>query len=93
MKITKQIRKAKLSRDIKKVFEPVIKPIKDVSEDVTKTMKVTAEENKKADADLIKNFSDLMIDRSKIASYLVSPLYKITNSEHTSQFTLVKDTD
>ena len=32
-----------------------------------------------------------MNDRGKIASYLLSPLSKITNLENTSQFKLVKD--
>ena len=34
-----------------------------------------------------------MKDRGIIASYLMSTLSKITNSEHTSQFKLVKDPD
>ena len=42
--------------DMKKVFEPVTKTIKDVSEDVTKTMMITSKENNLALENLNKNF-------------------------------------
>ena len=34
-----------------------------------------------------------MNDRGKLASHLLSPLSKIINPQHTSQFNLVKDPD
>ena len=64
--------KQNFHEDIKKVFEPVTKPIKDVSEEVTET----------------KTDSSIKINE---ASYLMSPLSKITNPETSTQFKIVKD--
>ena len=76
---------------MKKVFEPVTKTIKDVSEDVTKTMMVNSKENNKALENLNNKLPEIMNDRGIIASYLMSTLSKITNPENTSEFKLVKD--
>ena len=70
---------------MKKVFEPVTKSIKDVSEEVTKTI------NNKALENLNNKILEKMNDRCILATYLMSPLSKITNPENTSQFKLVKD--
>ena len=74
-----------------KLFEPVTKSITDVSEDGTKILTETSAENDKALAILYNNFSEMMIDRSVLASSLVSRLSNVTNPEHTSQFKLVED--
>ena len=80
---------------MKKVIEPVAKTIKDAPEDVTKTVKLTMmpEENNKALAKLNDKLLEILNDRGIIASYLLFPLSKITNPEHTSQFKLVKVPD
>ena len=57
---------------MKKVFEPVTKTIKDVSEDVTKTMMLTSKENSKAIENLHNKLLEIMNDRGIIASYLIS---------------------
>ena len=79
--------------DMKKVFEPVTKKIKNVSEDVSKTMMITSEENIQASENLNNKFLEIMNDRGILAIYLMSPLSKITNPENSSQFKLVKDSN
>ena len=75
--------------DMKKVFEPVTKFFKDVSEDVTKT-KTETSNNNKAVENLKNKLLEIMNDRGIPASYLMSPLSKITNPENKSQFNLLK---
>ena len=74
-----------------KLFEPVTKSIKDVSQEVTKTITETSVKNNQAIENLNNKLLEIMIDRSIITSYLLSPLAKITNPENTTQFKLVKD--
>ena len=76
---------------MKKVFEPVTKTNKGVSEDVTKAMMLTSKENNKAIENINSKLLEKLNDRGILASYLMSPLSKFTNSENTSQFKLVKD--
>ena len=76
---------------MKKIFEPVTKSIKDVSDDVTKTLTETSKNNNKALENLNNKLLEIVSDRSILASYLVSPLSKITNPESTTQVKLVKD--
>ena len=53
---------------MKKVFDPVTKKVKDASEDVTKTMMITSEENNNTLLNLNNKLLDIMIDRSLLAS-------------------------
>ena len=76
--------------DMKKVFEPVTKSIKDVSEEVTKTMTVSSIKNNQALEKLNNKLLEIMKDRGRIASYLLSPLSKITNPGNNTQFKKVK---
>ena len=66
------------------------KSIKDASEEVTKTISETSIKNNQALENLNNKFLEIMNDRGILASYLMSPLSRITNSENTSQFELVK---
>ena len=75
---------------MKKVFGPVTKAIKDVSEDVTATMMVTSKENNKELENLNKELLEIKNDKSKLATSLMYPSFKITNPENTTQFKLVK---
>ena len=86
-KLGKQI----FHEDMKKVFEPVPKSIKGVFEDVTKNNTENSIENNKALTNLNDKLSEIMNDRGISESYLLSPLSKITNPEHSSQFKLVND--
>ena len=75
---------------MKKVLEPVTKSKKDVSEEVTKTITETSNNNNKALEKLNNKLLEIMNDRGILATYLMSPSSKITNPESTSQFNLVK---
>ena len=76
---------------MKQVFEPVIKPFQDVSEEVTKIKTETSNNNNKVLENLSKKLVEVMIHRGVLATSLMSPPSKITNSGSTSQFKLVKD--
>ena len=71
---------------MKKVFETVTKSIKDPSEEVTKTITESSNKNNKVLETLHNKLLEIMNDRGILASYLMSPLSKITNPENTSQF-------
>ena len=53
---------------MKKVFEPFTKLIKDVSDDVTRTLTETSKEKNKALENLNKKFSEILNDRGIIAN-------------------------
>ena len=78
---------------MKKVFEPVTISIKDVSEYVTKTITETSKENNKALENLHKKLLEILNDGGIAATFLFSPLSKITKTEHTGQLKLVKNPD
>ena len=76
---------------MKKVFEPVTKSLENTSQDITKTITETSIKNNQAIENLNNKLLEIMNDRGILASYLMSPLSKITNPENNSQFKLVKD--
>ena len=76
---------------MRKLLEPVTKSIEDLSEEVTITMTENSVKNNQALENLNNKLLEILIDRGILASYLMSPLSKITNPENTSQFKLVKD--
>ena len=76
--------------DMKKVLETVTKYNKDVSENVTKTITETSNKNNKALEKINIKLLEIMDDRGLLASYLMSPLYKITNPEISTHFKIVK---
>ena len=57
--------------DMKKVLEPVTKTIKDVSEDVPKTMMITSKENNQALENLNNKLLEIMNDRGIIGTYFM----------------------
>ena len=75
----------------KKVFEPVTKSLENTSQDITKTITETSIRNNQAIENLNNKLLELMDDRGILASYLMSPLSKITNPENSSHIKLVKD--
>ena len=77
--------------DMTKVFEPLTDTLEKTSENITKAITESSEENKFALENLNNKLLEIMNDRGILASYLMSPLSKITNLENTSQFKLVKD--
>ena len=77
--------------DKKNVFQPVTKSIKDVSEEVRKTMTKNSVKNDKALENINDKLSELMNDRGIKACSFLSPLSKISNPKNTSQFKKLED--
>ena len=77
--------------NIKKVFESVTETIKNTSLNLTQTSTKTSIKNKTALENLNNKLQEIMIDRGILATFLMSPLSKITNPENTSQLKLVED--
>ena len=75
---------------MKKVFEPVTKSLENTSQDITKSLMETSPEYNQAIENLNNKILEIMNGRVIIASYLLSPLAKITNPENSTQFKLVK---
>ena len=78
---------------MKKVFEPVTKSLENTSQNITKTITETSMKNNQVIENLNNKLLEIMNDRGTLASYLLSPLSKITNPENTTQFKLVKDSN
>ena len=89
VRLQDRLGKQNFHEDMKKVFEPVTKSFKDVSEEIRKTTTETSNEKNNALENLKNKLLEIMNDRGILATYLMSPLSKITNHENTSQFKLV----
>ena len=83
--------KQNFHEDMKKVFEPVTKSFENTSQDITKTITEISIKNNQAIGNLNNKLLEILKDGGILASYLMSPLSKITSPENTSQFKLVKD--
>ena len=77
--------------DMKKVFEPVTKTLENTSQNLTKAISESSKENNLLLENVNNKLLQIMNDRGILATYLMSPLSKITNPENTSQFRLEKD--
>ena len=93
IRLQDKLGKQNFHEDMKKVFEPVTKSLENTSQDITKTITETSIKNNQAIENLNNKLSEILNDRGILASYLMSPLSKITNQENTTQFTLVKDSN
>ena len=91
VRLQDKVGKQNFHEDMKNVFEPVPKTIKDVSEEITKTVTEPYFKNNQALENLNNKLLEIMNNRGIIPSYLMSPLSNITNPKNTSQFNLVKD--
>ena len=91
VRLQDKLGKQNFHEDMKKVFEPVTKSVENASQDITKTITETSIKNNQAIENLNNKLLEIMNDRGILASYLMSPLSKITNPENTIQFKLVKD--
>ena len=78
---------------MKKVFEPVNKSFENTSENLTKAITETSIKNNLAIENINNNLLEIINDRGILATYLMSPLSRITNPENTTQFKLVKDSN
>ena len=91
VKLQDKLGKQNFHEDMKKVFEPVTKSLENTSENLTKAITETSIKNNQAIENINNNLLEIMNDRGILATYLMSPLSRITNPENTSQFKLVKD--
>ena len=90
VRLQDKLGKHNFHEDMKKVFDPVTKSIKDVSEEVTKTVIEFSTNDNKALENLNNKLLEIMNDRGALANFLMSPQSEITNPENTSQIKLVK---
>ena len=93
VKLQDKLGEQNFHEDIKKVFEPVTKSLENTSENITKTLTETSIKNNLAIENINNNLLEIMNDRGILATYLMSPLSRITNPENSSQFKLVKDSN
>ena len=91
VKLQDKLGEQNFHEDMKKVFEPVTKSLKNTSENLTEAITETSIKNNQAIENINNNLLEIMNDRGILATYLMSPLSRITNPENTSQFKLVKD--
>ena len=75
----------------KKFYEPLDDTLEDTSRYITKILTETSIVSNKALKILNDNGLEKTNDGGKLASQLMSPLSRILNSEHISQFKLLKD--
>ena len=76
---------------MRKIFEPVTKSLENTSQDIAKAETETPIKNNKAIEILNNKLLEIMKNRGFLATYLMSPLSKITNPENTTQFKIVND--
>ena len=91
VKLQDKLGKQNFHENMKKVFETVTKSLENTSQNITKTITETSLENNQAIENLNNKLLEIMNDRGILATYLMSPLSRITNLEKTTQFKLVKD--
>ena len=90
VKLQDKLGKQNFHEDMKKVFEPVTKSLENTSENLTKAITETSIKNNLAIENINNNLVEIMNDRGILATYLMSPLSRITNPENSSQFKVVK---
>ena len=91
VKLQDKLGKQKFHENLEKVFELVTKSLENTSENLTKAITETSIKNNLAIENINNNLLEIMNDRGILATYLMSPLSRITNSDNASQFRLVKD--
>ena len=91
VKLQDKLGEQNFHEDMKKVFEPVTKSLENTSEKLTNAITDSSIKNNLAIENINNNLLEIMNDRGILATYLMSPLSKITNPENSSQFKLIKD--
>ena len=91
VKLQDKLSEQNFHEDMKKVFEPVTKSLKNTSENVTNAITDSSIKNNQAIENVNSKLLEIMNDRGILATYLMSPLSRIINPENSSQFKLVKD--
>ena len=91
VKLQDKLGEQNFHEDMKKVFEPVSKSLENTSEKLTNAITDSSIKNNQAIENINNKLLEIMNDRGILATYLMSPLSKITNPENKSQFRLEKD--
>ena len=91
VKLQDKLGKQNFHEDMKKVFEPVTKSLEYTSDKLTNAISESSKENNLLLENVNNKLLEIMNDRAILATYLMSPLSRITNPENSSQFKLVKD--
>ena len=91
VKLKDKLGEQNFHEDMKKVFEPVTKSLTNTSENLAKAITESSIKNNLAIENINNNLLEIMNDRGILATYLMSPLSRITNPDNASQFRLVKD--
>ena len=91
VKLQDKLGKQNFHENLKKVFEPVTKSLENTSENLTKAITESSIKNNLTIENINNNLLEIMNDRGILATYLMSPLSRITNPDNASQFRLVKD--
>ena len=92
-RLQEKLEKQNHHEDVRKVFGTVTKTTDNVSEKATRNMAVTSKENNKAISNLNDKLLEILYDRGTSASFLLSPLTKINNLEHTKKIKLMRSPD
>ena len=90
VRLQDKLGKQSFPENMKKLFEPVTKSFENSPQDKSKAITESSSINNKAIENLNNKLLDIMNDRGILASYLMSPSYKITNPENFRQFKLSK---
>ena len=93
IRLQDKLGKQNFHEDMTKLFEPLTDTLKKTSEKITKTITETSVKNNQAIENINNKLLEIMNDRGILASYLMSPLSKITNPKSSSQFKLVEDSN
>ena len=91
VKLQDKLGEQNFHEDMKKVFEPVSKSLENTSEKLTNSITESSIKNNQALENINNKLLEIMNDRGILATYLMSPLSKITNPENKSQIRLEKD--
>ena len=79
VRLQDKLGKQNFHENMKKVFEPVNKSLENTSENLTKAITESSIKNNQAIENLNSKLLEIMNDRGISATYLMSPLSKITN--------------
>ena len=85
VRLQDKLGKQNFHEDMKKVVEPVTKSLETTSENLTKAITETSIKNNLAIENINNNLLEIMNDRGILATYLMSPLSRITNLENSGQ--------
>ena len=91
VKLQDKLGEQNFHEDMKKVFEPVTKPLENTSENITKTLTENSINNNKTIENLNETILELMNNNGLIAPYLASSLFNFFKPENKSQFRFKKD--